>query len=220
MSEERREIATTRSWSQLSPEREGLEDALVRRFVEASRRAEIIALVNSASSADELGTAVCDELCEAFEAEKAFVMAARDDGAPPTLVASAGLSDRERERVVHDPLCVGSLAGESVRTRTGRKLGGLDARALALAPAGEEGDRVLVGVARSYEQAFDPAESALLETVTDSTAHALQRFGIGPGDIIVKASGSRATASCTPPGRPRWRGRPRRWASRSTPSGC
>ncbi len=176
MSEERRETAATRSWSQLSPEREGLEDALVRRFVEASRRAEIIALVNSASSAAELGAAVCDELCEAFEAEKAFVMAARDDGSPPALVASAGLSDRERERIVHDPLCVGSLAGGSVRALVGERLGGLDARALALAPAGDNGDRVLVGVARSYEQDFDPAESALLETVTESTSHALQRF--------------------------------------------
>jgi diguanylate cyclase (GGDEF)-like protein/putative nucleotidyltransferase with HDIG domain len=148
----------------------------VRRFVEASRRAEIIALVNSASSADELGAAVCDELCEAFEAEKAFVMAARDDGSPPTLVASAGLSDRERERIVHDPLCVGSLARESVRARVGDRLGGLDARALALAPGGDNGNRVVVAAARSYEQAFDPAECALLEAVTESTAHALQRF--------------------------------------------
>ncbi len=136
MSEERREIATTPSWSQSSPEREGLDNDLVRRFVEASRRAEIIALVNSSSSADELGFAVCDELSEAFEAEKAFVMCARGDGSPPALVASAGLSDRERERVLHDPLCLGSLAGDGVRTRVGEDLGGLAASALALAPGG------------------------------------------------------------------------------------
>jgi diguanylate cyclase (GGDEF)-like protein/putative nucleotidyltransferase with HDIG domain len=176
VSEERRETATTRSWSQLSPEREGLEDDLVRRFVEASRRAEIIALVNSASSADELGFAVCDELSEAFEAEKAFVMAARADGSPPTLVAGAGLSERERERILHDPLAVGSLAGDGVRSRVGEGLAGLDARSLALAPGGDGNDRILVGVARSYDRAFDPAERALLEAVTDSAAHALQRF--------------------------------------------
>ena len=176
MSEERREIATTPSWSQSSPEREGLDNDLVRRFVEASRRAEIIALVNSSSSADELGFAVCDELSEAFEAEKAFVMCARGDGSPPALVASAGLSDRERERVLNDPLCLGSLAGDGVRTRVGQDLGGLAASAIALSPAGDDTGRVLVGVGRSYEQAFDPAEGALLEAVTDSAAHALQRF--------------------------------------------
>ena len=49
VSEERREIATTPSWSQPSPEREAAATTTcVRRFVEASRRAEIIALVNSA----------------------------------------------------------------------------------------------------------------------------------------------------------------------------
>src|SRR4051812_1414996 len=158
VSEERRETATTPSWSQLSPEREGLQDDLVRRFVEASRRAEIIALVNSASSADELGFAVCDELSEAFEAEKAFVIAARGDGSPPTLVAGAGLSERERERILHDPLTVGSLAGDGVRSRVGEGLAGVDARSLALSPGGDDTDRVLVGVARSYERAFDPAE--------------------------------------------------------------
>ena len=43
-------------------------DVAHRRFVEASRRAEIIAMVNSARSEAELGDAVTLELCEAFEA--------------------------------------------------------------------------------------------------------------------------------------------------------
>jgi len=176
VSEEQREIAATPSWSPPSPERQGLGDDLVRRFVEASRRAEIIALVNSSSSPDELGFAICDELCEAFEGEKAFVMASRKDGSPAALVSSVGLTDRERERIVRDPLCVGSLAGDSISAGVGEGLGGLEAGSLALALGGEDGDRVLVGVGRTYEQAFDPSESALLEAVTDSAAHALHRF--------------------------------------------
>ena len=57
---------------------------MVRRFVEASRRAEIIALVNEAD--DELGERLTAELCEAFEAESAFVIAARSGGAPAEVV--------------------------------------------------------------------------------------------------------------------------------------
>jgi len=176
VSEARRETAITRSWSQRSPEREGLDDDLVRRFVEASRRAEIIALVNSAHTAEELGCLVCAELCEAFEAEKAFVLGARADGSPPRLVGSAGLDDRQRDRMLHDPLFVGGLAEQEARALTGADLGGVAARSLALAPGGEDGDRVLVGVARSYELGFDAAELALLEAVTESTSHALQRI--------------------------------------------
>jgi diguanylate cyclase (GGDEF)-like protein/putative nucleotidyltransferase with HDIG domain len=176
VSEERREIATTPSWSQRSPDREGLEDDLVRRFVEASRRAEIIAEVNLAGSPQELGELVCTELCEAFEAEKSFVLAARRDGSPPALLASTGLSERERARLLHDPLSVGSLGESEARGRTGRDLAGLGAQSLALAPGGGEGDRVLVGVARLYDLAFDAAELALMEAVTKGAAHALQRF--------------------------------------------
>ena len=95
----------------------------MRRFVEASRRAEIIALVNSSSSADELGSAVCAELCEAFEAEKAFVMCARGRRRAAGAGGQRGPVRRERERVLHDPLCMGSLAGDGVRTRVGREPG-------------------------------------------------------------------------------------------------
>src|SRR6266480_4365346 len=70
----RRGTETMRSWS--SPSAESTQAAgaagepeMVRRFVEASRRAEIIAMVNSAGSEEKLAESVSEELCEAFEAE-------------------------------------------------------------------------------------------------------------------------------------------------------
>ena len=69
----RKEIATMRSsWS---PSADGTGDDVAllrrRRFVEAARRAEIIALVNRAS-AEASADALTRELCEAFDAEFAF----------------------------------------------------------------------------------------------------------------------------------------------------
>lgn len=52
---------------------------LLRRFVEAARRAQIVTIVNRAQSEDELGELVTAELCEAFEAEIAFVLVGSDD---------------------------------------------------------------------------------------------------------------------------------------------
>ena len=50
-------------------------DGLRRRFVEAARRAQIVTIVNRARTEAELGDLVTAELCEAFEAEIAFVLA-------------------------------------------------------------------------------------------------------------------------------------------------
>ena len=69
------------SWSLRSAERQDTDPTMLRRFVEASRRAEIIALVNAAGSDDELGEVVTAELCEAFEAEVAFMVARPGGGA-------------------------------------------------------------------------------------------------------------------------------------------
>ena len=63
-----------RSSSSPSPDE---HDALLQRFVVASRRGEIVALINSARSEGDLGAVVASELCEAYEAEIGFVLVAR-----------------------------------------------------------------------------------------------------------------------------------------------
>ena len=163
------------SWSLRSAERQESDDAMMRRFVEASRRAEIIALVNSAATLEELGETVTAELCEAFEAEAAFLLATRAAGNPPELVGSTGLTQQQGERLLHDPACVGSFEASEPVARDGNDLLGIGGRTMALAPAGASGDRVLVGVTRLYDQPFDPPELALLEAVTKSATVALQR---------------------------------------------
>ena len=81
------------SWS-ASPDPAGAEDRpdVVRRFVEASRRAEIIALVNSAGSDREVARATVDELCEALEAELAFVVVTRPDRGERETIGHIGLT--------------------------------------------------------------------------------------------------------------------------------
>src|SRR5438270_2535241 len=101
-----------RSWSSLLAEgATGVDEAILRRFVEASRRAEIIALVNSARTEAELGEAVAAELSEAYEAEVAFVLAAPGPGWPPELVGSAGLGGQSAGAgaVLEDPACLAAL---------------------------------------------------------------------------------------------------------------
>src|SRR5262245_31746851 len=151
-------------------------DVALRRFVEASRRAEIIAMVNSAQSEAELGNAVTLELCEAFEAEVAFVLGARSDGSPPVLVGSTGLTDHQGERLLHEPVTVGGLGATEPVAIEGDDLLGLGAVSLAMSAAQAGGDRVLIGVARLHPQEFEAPELALLEAVTKSTVIALQRM--------------------------------------------
>src|SRR5947208_13032493 len=99
-----------RSWSSLLAEgATGVDEAMLRRFVEASRRAEIIALVNSARSESELGEVVTAELCEAYEAEIAFVMTARARGGLPEVVGSAGLPIGAGGGPLQDGSCIDAL---------------------------------------------------------------------------------------------------------------
>ena len=125
------------SWSSRSADPHaggGGEGEMLRRFVEASRRAEIIAMVNEARSPAELGEAVTAELCEAFEAEVAFLVAARADGSPPECIGGTGLRDDLVVRLLHDPICVRALeAGESM-LQSGTSLLGIGAREVAITP--------------------------------------------------------------------------------------
>ena len=52
------------------------DDGMLRRFLEASRRAEVVTLVNSARSEEDVARVVVEELGEALEAEVAFILVA------------------------------------------------------------------------------------------------------------------------------------------------
>jgi two-component system, OmpR family, phosphate regulon sensor histidine kinase PhoR len=144
------------------------QDELLRRFVEAARRAQIVTIVNRAQTEQELGELVTAELCEAFEAEIAFVLAGWEDG-PLAVVGSYGLRPDEAERLLEQNL-LGPRRDEDLA------LPSVGPRALACAPFGGRSLRGVVGVGRFYDQTFDEAEAALLEALSASIGHALERL--------------------------------------------
>ena len=168
------------SWSSRSPDPGALGgdlDVMLRRFVEASRRAEIVALVNSARAAPDLGETVCSELCEAFEAEVAFLVAEPGGGAPPEMLGSTGLVGEQPESLLHDGLVIGALQAGEPSTHAGEDLLGIGLARLCLEPfESPAGGRAVLGLGRLYPQDFDAAETALLRAVSDATGHALERF--------------------------------------------
>jgi PAS domain S-box-containing protein len=152
-------------------------DELLRRFVEAARRAQIVTIVNLARSEAELGELFTAELCEVFEAEIAFVLAERH-GAAPTLIGAHGLTPDQRTTLLEDERFARSVAGEGPQLHDDDPLdSGL--RRLALVPFSGEVERGVVGVARLYDERFDKAELALLEAVVESVKHALERLRLG-----------------------------------------
>jgi DNA-binding transcriptional ArsR family regulator len=153
-------------------------DALLQRFVAASRRGEIVALINSARSESELAAVVAAELCEAYDAEIGFVLLIRADSATPELIGRVGLSGDIAAAIFEQPVCSRALSGTVALTERGTDLLELGIRNVAVAPGTAGGSRLLVGVGRLYEQDFEELELALLESVTKSTAHALERFGL------------------------------------------
>ena len=167
-----------RSWSSRSGDLpETGDDAALRRFVEASRRAEIVALVNSADDEASLGEVVAGELCEAFDAEYAFVLGARSPSAAHVVGAVGfGAVDSPPELLLDDARASGALDGGRAQVHAGENLLGVGARRLAVAGfAGEDGACAALGVARRYEQDFEASELALLEAVATSVGHALER---------------------------------------------
>src|SRR3954463_13466257 len=108
----RKETATMPWWSSHSAEQGSADyEAMRRRFVEASRRAEIIAMVNEATSEDEVVSAVCAELCEAFEGEIAFVVIAEARYDLPRFLGHLGLTTQQQAKVLGDALLVETLQG-------------------------------------------------------------------------------------------------------------
>ena len=157
-----------------APRLEG-RDELLRRFVEASWRAQIVTIVNRAGSESELGELVAPELCEAFEAEIAFVLAAEGNG-HCSVIGAHGLPSRRALPLVANDLCRRALAGGEPEQHRGDDLLGIGIRYLVLVPFGSGADRGAVGVGRLYSERFDEAEVALLEAIAQSIQHALERI--------------------------------------------
>ena len=163
------------SSSSLSPDE---RDGLLRRFLVASRRGEIVALINGAHSQDDLGSVVASELCEAYDAEIGFLVVARPGSTTPELIGGVGLTGEDPATTFADPVCSGALSAPVTVTERGDDLLGLGIRSLALAPHTAGGAQLLIGVGRLYDQRFDKLELALLEAVTKSAAQALERFDL------------------------------------------
>jgi putative nucleotidyltransferase with HDIG domain len=164
-------------WSSQSAEiKPGDYEAMRRRFVEASRRAEIIAMVNEAQSEEDVTSAVSAELCEAFEAEIGFVVIAEARYEVPRFLGCVGLTGQQQARVLADPMLAATLDSGDVAAFAAEDLFGIGAKAAALAPFhGSKGERMAVGAVRLYTQDFDEPEVALLDAVTKATGHALER---------------------------------------------
>jgi diguanylate cyclase (GGDEF)-like protein len=162
-------------WSSPSPEGDGVE-ALVQRLVETSSRAEIVALLNAANGRTEVGRVAAHRLCEAFEAEIAFVIACGAAESPGEVIACTGLTAEQAASLGADALCREALAAPRAACHRDPALLDLAIRQLALCPwRSELHAPVLVGVGRLYDEAFTPRELALLEAITDSVGRALER---------------------------------------------
>ena len=154
-------------------------DELRRRFVEASRRAEVVTIVNLARSEARLGELVTAELCEVFEAEIAFVVASHD-GAPLKIIGSYGLGRDDQTQLLADALVTDAFAKPGAEQHRRGSLLSVGARDLVLVPfVVATGGRGVVGVARLYDEPLDEAEVALLEAVTRSVGDALERIWLG-----------------------------------------
>ena len=154
-------------------------DELLRRFVEAARRAQLVTIVNLARSESELGELVTAELCEVFEAEIAFVLAARDGGTDRTVVGAYGLTPDQRADLLEDERCAQVQTHEEAQLYEADDLVGTSVHQLVLVPFAGQSDRGVVGVARFDGECFDEAEVALLEAVVESVRHALEGIRLG-----------------------------------------
>jgi diguanylate cyclase (GGDEF)-like protein len=152
-------------------------DGLRRRFVEASRRAEIVALVNAATTEEELGLRFCEELCEVFEAEVAFVIDDGGERGSTRAVGTVGLGEVSVPGLFERPECQRVVKTGRAAALAGDDTLGLGALGCVLAPFRAEDGRVaLVGVGRLYADEFDATDRSLVEAVTVAVGQALERI--------------------------------------------
>jgi diguanylate cyclase (GGDEF)-like protein len=160
-----------------SSERDPDGDAMRRRFVEATRRAEIVGLINAASTEAELGLRFCEELCEVFEAEVAFVVEDGRGHGIPRSVAQVGLRGDRSGALFQRAESRRAIEYDRTAALEGDDVLGLGARAAIVAPFRANDRRsVLIGVARLHDMPFDEADRSLVEAVTVAAGQALERI--------------------------------------------
>ena len=148
-----------------------------RRFVEATRRAEIVALVNATTSEPELGLRFCEELCEVFEAEVAFVLDDGGESGSPRMVGGVGMVDADPRALLESPDSIRALKLGRAIAVEGENTFGIGAEVAVVAPyRTEDGRLALVGVARLYKLPFDEGDRSLVEAVTLAGGQALERI--------------------------------------------
>jgi putative nucleotidyltransferase with HDIG domain len=140
--------------------------AIRRRFAEASRRAELIALVNVAEDEHELGRGLIEELRGAFEAQAAFLLDTESADDRWRLLGAIGLT-REQESTLTGVDWTDGVPADTVVP------GHLT---LFETFVGGEGRLSVVGVARVHGRPFDDSESAMLEGISTSVGQALERI--------------------------------------------
>ena len=148
----------------------------IRRLLQAAtRRADIVSIVNATQGAREVAERVVEALADALRAQIAFVLVDRSSLAS-AILASTGIEPGGEELVLSDQLVKSVLGSEQAVGHGPSRLGGEAVSALALAPARSgRGDEVVVGVARSDGDSFGGPDLALVEAVTASMVHALER---------------------------------------------
>ena len=151
-------------------------EAMRRRFVEALRRAEIMAMVNASSTPDDLARELVEELSEAYEAELVFLAEAAPTESEWRILAALGASP-DPNSLAHWGAVLEALVSERAVVASGNDIldrGGRSALLCAEEPLPGRG--LVAGVVRRYSQNFPEAERALLETVMRSVSHAFQRL--------------------------------------------
>jgi diguanylate cyclase (GGDEF)-like protein len=154
-----------------------IDDSLRLRFVEAARRAEIVGLVNAATTEPELGRRFTDELCEVFEAEFAFLLDEGGERRSPRAVAVVGLDPDRIPSLLDRPECKEALESRRAIGLEGDDVLGLGAMSAVIAPFHAEDGRIaLVGVGRLHAAPLNETDRALVEAVTLAAGQALERI--------------------------------------------
>ena len=153
-------------------------DEMRRRFVEALRRAEIIALLNAATDPGELALDLAEELSEAFDAEIAMVVRTAPRAGDWRVLAGVGAPTADPRRLQGWAAFADAARGGPSTRDSGADLLGLGGRSSLLTgmPIDEPHSALVFAVIRLYPQEFTDAERALIEAVAVSATHALQRF--------------------------------------------
>lgn len=147
-----------------------------RRFVEALRRAEIMAILNAATTPDVLARELVEELSEAYEAELVFLAEILPGGQDWRILAALG-EQPDLDALMRWGAVLEALVTERAVVAEGEDLldrGGRSALICAETPPASRG--IVAGVVRRYSQDFPEAERALLETVMRSASHAFERL--------------------------------------------